>query len=129
MRLITPLARARGLGSAKEGVSHWWTQRLTAVALVPLVIWFVYSLVSLLDADQSAVQAWIGGTLNATLLIALIVALFYHMQLGLQVVIEDYIHSEWQKIGCIVLVKFLAVLGALSSVLSILNVFLGFNAL
>ena len=128
MNLRTPLARARGLGSAKEGSHHWWHQRLTAIALVPLSLWFVFSLISMVGADYMTVVYWLRLPFVSVLLILFIVFLFYHTVLGLQVVIEDYIDSEWQKISSIILVKFLGVIGVLSSVLSILNVFFGFNA-
>jgi succinate dehydrogenase / fumarate reductase, membrane anchor subunit len=128
MSLRTPLSKVKGLGSAKQGTHHWWQQRLTALALVPLSLWFVYSLITMVAADYNTVVAWMSLPHVTILLIMFVVALFYHAQLGLQVVIEDYIHSEWQKISCIIMVKFLSAVGALASVLSVLNVFFGFNA-
>ena len=128
MSLQTPLAKVKGLGSAKEGTHHWWQQRLSAIALVPLSLWFIYSIISMVGADYMTVVYWMRQPYVSVLLVFFILSLFYHAVLGLQVVIEDYIHSEWQKISCLVLVKFLAVIGALASVLSILNVFFGFNA-
>jgi succinate dehydrogenase / fumarate reductase membrane anchor subunit len=128
MSLRTPLAKVKGLGSAKQGTHHWWYQRLTALALLPLSLWFVYSLVSMSSVDYTTITNWLRLPYITVLLIMFVVALFYHAQLGLQVVIEDYLDSEWQKISCIILVKFLSVLGGLASVLSILNVFFGFNA-
>ena len=97
MNLRTPLARARGLGSAKEGSHHWWHQRLTAIALVPLSLWFIFSLISMVGADYMTVVYWLRLPFVSVLLILFIVFLFYHTVLGLQVVIEDYIDSEWQK--------------------------------
>jgi succinate dehydrogenase / fumarate reductase membrane anchor subunit len=129
MSLRTPLAMVKGLGSAKDGSHHWWHQRLTAIALVPLSLWFIYSLISMVGASYMAVVYWLRLPYVAVLLILFIISLFYHAILGVQVVIEDYIHVEWQKVGCIILVKFLALVGALASVLSILDVFFGFNAL
>ena len=118
MSLRSPLGRVRGLGCAKEGASHFWAQRMTALALVPLAIWFVISLVSVLGADHAAVVAWIGSPVVAGLLILLIAATFYHGFLGLQVVIEDYIHGEALKLLVLVVVKgaswFLAVVGVVS---------------
>jgi len=128
MNLRTPLARATGLGSAKQGSHHWWHQRLTALALVPLSLWFMYALLSMANADYATVVQWIRLPYVTILLILFIISLFYHAQLGIQVVIEDYIGSEWQKITSIILVNFLVILGALASILSILNVFFGFNA-
>lgn len=128
MSLRTPLARVKGLGSAKQGSHHWWQQRLSALVLIPLCLWFVYSLLNITSSDYNSVVQWLRLPYVAVLLILFIISLFYHAQLGMQVVIEDYIDSEWQKIASIILVKFLAVIGTLTSVLSILNVFLGFNA-
>lgn len=111
----SPLARVRGLGSAHEGAHHWWAQRVTGVALVPLLLWFVWALSGLLGADLAAMRAWMSTGQNAVLLILLIIAGFHHAQLGLQVVIEDYVHAEGVKTVSIMLVKLAAVfLGALN---------------
>ena len=123
MNLRTPLAMARGLGSAKEGSHHWWHQRVTALALVPLSLWFIYSLISMVGEDYVTVVHWLRLPYVSVLLLLFIVSLFYHAVLGIQVVIEDYIESEWQKITCILLVKFITAIGTLASVLSILYVF------
>jgi succinate dehydrogenase membrane anchor subunit len=104
-RLRTPLGRALGLGSAKEGVEHWWVQRVTAVALVPLTLWFVASLVAHLRADHASAVVWLGSPLTAIAMVLLVVATFVHMALGLQVVIEDYVHHEATKIVSLVLVR------------------------
>jgi len=122
MSLRSPLGRVRGLGSAKDGTAHWWAQRLTAVALVPLILWFVASLCAMTGADYDAVRAWIASPLVAILLVLLIVAAFHHMQLGLQVVIEDYVHGEFCKIAGIVLVKFAAVALGVAAVFSVLKI-------
>ncbi len=89
----SPLARANGLGSAKEGVGAWWAERVSAVALVPLTLWFVASIIAHTGSDHVTFTTWLRMPLVATLMILLLIALFYHMALGLQVVIEDYIHS------------------------------------
>src|SRR3546814_15276381 len=81
----TPLARVRGLGAAKEGVSHWWAQRLTAVALVPLALWLVISLAHLGGVEHRVVQAWVARPVNTVLLVLLLGTMLYHAQLGLQV--------------------------------------------
>src|SRR5215469_2123738 len=104
-RMRSPLGRAIGLGSAKEGVDHWWAQRITAIALVPLSLWFVASIIALVGADIETVQNWVGLPLPAILLILLIIATFYHASLGLQVVIEDYIHAEFAKLGLVIIVR------------------------
>lgn len=119
------LARVRGLGSAKEGTHHWWIQRLTAVALIPLTIWFAVSIISLAGAEYAAVRAWIKAPVPMTLLILTIVITFHHAQLGMQVVIEDYIHSEWLKIAALVVVKFLAVVLSLAAIVAIARVAFG----
>ncbi|MHA1537704.1 MAG: succinate dehydrogenase, hydrophobic membrane anchor protein [Alphaproteobacteria bacterium] len=119
MGFRTPLARARGFGSAREGAGHWWAQRLTAVALVPLSLWFVAGLLGLIGAGHGAAVAWIASPLNAVLLVLLIVALFHHIQLGLQVVIEDYVHGELLKIAAIVVVKFAALFLGLAAAFSV----------
>lgn len=97
-RLRNPLAKARGLGSAKEGVKHFTMQRLTAVALAFLMPWFVWLVFSLLGADYLTVRLTLAQPLNASLLIALVSALLYHSKLGLQVVAEDYIHIPWLEV-------------------------------
>ena len=101
----SPLGRAVGLGSAKEGVDHWWLQRITAVALVPLGLWFVIAIIRLLGADVDDVRDWVGNPLPAILLVLLLIATFYHAALGLQVVIEDYVHAELTKLGLLVVVR------------------------
>lgn len=110
MNLQTPLARVLGLGSAKEGVGHWWWQRLTAAALVPLGIWFVIAVISLVGAGYAEARAWVTAPLNMVLLIAFTASLLHHAQLGLQVVIEDYVHNEALKLSGLLAVKALAVL-------------------
>ena len=123
--LRTPLARARGLGSAHAGLHHWWMQRLTAIALVPLVAWFAVSLVMMSGADYGVVRAWIGSPFVMVLLILTIVVGLHHGQLGLQVVIEDYIHGEGRKLALILLVRFVAVLSGLAAVVAILRIGFG----
>lgn len=124
-RFRSPLHQVRGLGSAKEGTHHWWLQRLTAVALVPLSLWFVGTLISMSGADYAAVIAWIRSPLVTVLLLCLIWTSFHHAQLGLQVVLEDYVHSEWLKIASIVAMKFAVILLGLASGLAVLRISLG----
>jgi len=118
LRLRDPLAVARGLGSAKDGTSHWWTQRLTAMALFLLTPWFIWLVVSLVGAEQQAVRAMLASPLNASLLLAFLLALFRHAQLGMQVIVEDYVHG-WLELALQVAIKFAYALGALASVLAL----------
>lgn len=112
------LGIVRGLGSAKSGVHHWWVQRLTAIALIPLSFWFIYVVLALKGRAQPDVAHWIASPLNTVLLITLVVLSFHHMQLGLQVVIEDYVHDEAARFALLLLVKgasfFLGLWGAIS---------------
>ncbi len=104
MSLRTPLGRVRGLGAAKEGTGHFWAQRLTAVALVPLTFCFVVIVFLMIGADHAGAVALMGNPLVAVIMLLFIVAGFYHMVLGMQVVIEDYIHHEGVKTGSVLLV-------------------------
>ena len=123
--LRTPLAKARGLGSAKDGTHHFWVQRLTAVALIPLTIWFALSVASLAMAGQAEVVAWMKSPLSATLMLSFIMAGFWHMKLGLQVVIEDYVHTESTKITCLILNNLIAIFLTLAAFLSVLKMLFG----
>jgi len=125
IRMSSPLARAIGLGSAKEGVEHWWAQRVTAVALVPLVLWFVIAVIGLVGADRAAVIAWVKSPMPAVFLILLLVATFYHTALGLQVVIEDYVHGEGLRLGTLMVMRFLCIVLALRGVIAVLMMALG----
>ena len=125
MELRSTLGRVRGLGSAKEGVTHWWAQRTTALALVPLSLWFAASVIGLAGADYTAVVVWFKSPFNATLMILLIVATFYHAVLGLQVVLEDYVHHEGRKLASILIVKGLAGALGLLAVVAILKLAFG----
>jgi succinate dehydrogenase / fumarate reductase, membrane anchor subunit len=121
----TPLGRAMGLGSAKEGVAHWWAQRLTALALVPLVLWFAASLIAHVGAGRGAVLRWLGAPLPAILMLLLLLVGFYHMALGVQVVIEDYIENEWTRLGALVANRFVAVVLAVAAIFAVLRIALG----
>jgi succinate dehydrogenase / fumarate reductase membrane anchor subunit len=122
----SPLGRAVGLGSAKEGVEHWWRQRLTAVALVPLVLWFVIALVGHVGVGRREAVAWLGSPIPAILMILLIGTAFYHAALGLQVVVEDYVHREWSKLVLLIAVRFACLALAVAGIFAILRMaFLG----
>ncbi|MGH8477571.1 MAG: succinate dehydrogenase, hydrophobic membrane anchor protein [Methylococcales bacterium] len=115
MQYRSPISKARGLGSAKQGFHHWWTQRITAVALIPLTLWFGISLVLVPGADYQTIVGWISSPWNTVLLIATIIAVFYHAILGLQVIIEDYVHGELVKIAAILATKLILILYALAA--------------
>lgn len=118
MSLRNPLARAKGLGSAKDGTTHWWHQRLTAIALALLTPWFVVFAVGLLGADQATVRGAIAQPPAATLLAAFVLSLFWHARLGLQVVVEDYVHGA-PELVLQVAIKFAYALAAIAALLAI----------
>ncbi len=125
-QMRSPLGRVLGLGSAKEGVEHWWHQRTTALLLVPLTLWFVIAVIGLVGADRAAIVAWMHNPMAAMLMILLIAASFYHAALGLQVVIEDYIHGEVAKLVTLLAMRLLCILFVLRGVLAVLKLaFLG----
>jgi succinate dehydrogenase / fumarate reductase, membrane anchor subunit len=122
MSLRSPLGRVLGLGSAKEGVQHWWLQRLTSVALVPLSIWFVVSLLMLPSLDYSTVHAWMSQSSTALLLSLFVVVAAWHSKLGVQVVVEDYVHGAGARTLTLVSLSFAHVLIAAAGVFSVLKV-------
>lgn len=125
MSLRTPLGRVLGLGAAKEGVQHWWLQRLTSIALVPLTIWFLVSLLALPAFDQATVRSWLSQGWTALLLCLLVLVASWHSQLGVRVVIEDYVHAAGDRTLLLVLVTFLHVFIAAAGLFAVLRVALG----
>ncbi len=127
MRIQTPLARVRYLGSAKEGADHWWWQRLTAILLVPLTLWFVASIwwITVSGASYEAFQDWLSGPVAAILMLLFVGALFYHLKLGLQVVIEDYVHYKPLKWALLISLNLGCLIGALAALYSVVAVALG----
>jgi succinate dehydrogenase / fumarate reductase membrane anchor subunit len=114
------LGRVRGLGSAKDGVAHWWMQRMTALALIPLSLWFVATLVCLIDSDHATAIWWLGSPLTLGLMSVFLIALVYHAVLGLQVVIEDYIHGHATKLVLLLLVQAAGIALAVAGIVSLL---------
>ena len=121
----SPLGRAVGLGSAKEGVEHWWRQRLTAIALVPLGLWFVASLLAHVGGGYEQTLAWLGRPVPAILMIVLIAITVYHAALGVQVVVEDYVHREWVKLGALIALRFACVLLGVAGIFAVLRIAVG----
>ena len=123
--LRAPLKNARGLGSAKDGTRHFIIQRLTALALVGLGIWFVVLVLRVLGAGYGDARALLARPWNAVLMISFVIAMFWHAQLGLQVIVEDYVHTPWREAALQVAIKFLCFLAAVAAVLAVLRVALG----
>jgi succinate dehydrogenase / fumarate reductase membrane anchor subunit len=120
-----PLGKVRGLGAAGNGVHHWWVQRVTAIALVPLAIWLLVSLVSLPSLDFVTLASWIGGTWTASLLTVFVLTASWHSRLGIQVIIEDYVHDHGLKTTSLVLSGFVHVLLAALGVFAVLRIAFG----
>jgi len=121
----SPLGRAIGLGSAKEGAEHWWIQRVTAIALVPLILWFVIAVIGLVGTDLETMQNWVGRPLPAILLVLLLIASFYHMSLGLQVVVEDYVHTELAKLALVIVIRLFCFAFAVAGIFAALMIAVG----
>lgn len=124
MSLRTPMGKVLGRGSAKEGVQHWWLQRLTAIALVPLAIWFLVSMLSLPSFDHVTVQMWMAHTWTALFLVLFVLVATWHSQLGVRVVIEDYVHGG-NKTLLLVVITFIHALVAAAGVFAVLKVAFG----
>ena len=122
MSLRSPLGRVLGTGSAKEGVQHWWAQRLTSIALVPLSIWFAVSLLSLPSFDHALVAAWMSQSRTALPLVLFVLVGAWHSQLGVRVVVDDYVHATGLRTLILVVVTFAHALVAAAGVFAILKV-------
>lgn len=123
--LRSPLGRARGYGAAKDGVHHFWVQRVSAVALIPLSLWFAFSVARLPILSYAAVKDWVGAPSVAVALVLFVAALFYHSMLGVQVVIEDYVAGEGRKLVTLLIVKFAHAAAAAAGVFAVLKIALG----
>lgn len=117
-----PLERALNFGSAGSGVHHWWAQRFSAIVLIPSTLWLVWTLSVLAGADYATARDWIAAPWNATMAVLLVAATFYHARLGIQVVIEDYVHRRALEVGLQILVAATALVGAIASTIAILKV-------
>lgn len=124
MSFQSPLGKALGHGSAKAGADHWLAQRVTAIGLVPLGLWFAFAVATLPHGSYELVTAWVAEPLNAILLILLVITLVYHSMLGLQVVVEDYVHGA-AGIAALLLLKFAHVILAVAGLYSIIVISLG----
>ena len=122
--MASPLKIAKGLGSAKTGLHHWWFQRLTAIALIPLTIWFVTIIAFINEADYQQSIDLISQPFNGTLLILFIIASFWHSQLGMQVVIEDYVSQKFMRITLLIIMKYFFIFIGILSIISILKIIL-----
>jgi succinate dehydrogenase / fumarate reductase, membrane anchor subunit len=125
MSLQSPLGRVLGLGSAKDGTGHWWAQRVSAVALIPLTLWFMFSLLSLPALDYATVRAWLSFPMSGFLALLSVAVLTYHSYLGTTEVIEDYVPSAGAKLFCLLLLRFVHVLVGGASIFAILRVAFG----
>lgn len=124
-RFRHPLAEAHNRGAGGDGVAHWWAQRFTAILLIPVTVWLIWAAATLVGADHATAAGFFAHPVNATLAIVLIVALFYHGQLGLQVIIEDYVHRRGLEVTLQILVKAGAVIGGLLGLVAILKLAVG----
>lgn len=121
MSLRTPLSNAKGLGSAKEGAHHWWAQRLTSIALVPLTIWLVFTIATFGELSYAAVIDWMQSPIVAVALALLVVTMFYHVQLGVQVILEDYV-GGWRKVASLIALNFACIAFTFMGLFSIIKV-------
>lgn len=123
MRFVTPFKKAHGLGTVKKGVHHWLVQRISAIALLPLTLWVVFSVASLVGKDYASVAAWFAKPFTTVMLTLFVATATYHASLGLQVIIEDYVHHLLTKIALLIMVKLVLVLFGTLSILAILRLF------
>lgn len=121
MNLRHPLARVKGLGASGEGSHHWWLQRASALALIPLTLWFVFAVLNHIGDSHAEVVAWVSHPGVALMLILYFGFMFFHAQLGVQVVIEDYVHTEGLKLGLLLAVKAVALVAGLGSIFAVLR--------
>ncbi len=124
-RLRSPLGRAYGMGSARSGAQTWWTLRIVTVAMIPLMIWWVCGTIAHIGSDYISYLHWMGRPVTAVPMILILVAVFYHMAIGIQEVLEDYVHVEWLKITLLLAVRFGSVLLAIAGIFAVLRIAFG----
>jgi succinate dehydrogenase / fumarate reductase, membrane anchor subunit len=127
MSLRSPLSRVLGMGSAKDGTAHWWAQRVTAVALIPLTLWLAFSLLTLPNLDYDTVRTWLSVPVSGLLAVLLVAVLTYHSYLGTTVILEDYVSSAGMRVLALMLLLFLYVLSGGAAIFAILRVVFGFS--
>ena len=120
--LQTPLHKVRGLGASHSGTGHFWRQRITAVALVPLGLWFTYAILGLIGTNEVAILSFLAHPWNALLMAAFAATMLYHMSLGLQVVVDDYIHSTGMKIFCLLLIRFVMIATTVTCIFALIRI-------
>jgi succinate dehydrogenase / fumarate reductase membrane anchor subunit len=125
MEFRTPIAKVRGLGAARAGLGHWKMQRLTAISNVLLVLLFMFSAMALSGSGYEQVRAWLASPLTASLMVLLIISTFYHARLGLQVVVEDYVHHEGLKMASLVAIVLVVLALAVACIVAVLKVAVG----
>lgn len=125
MNYRNPILRARGLGSSKDGLHHWWMQRLSALGLLPLVLWFVVSIISISGRSHAEVIAWMKSPHNSVLLSLFLIVTLYHSNLGLQKIFEDYVQARWLQLTSRIVAGFAAVLLGFAGVFSLLSLAFG----
>ena len=121
----TNIGRVRGLGSARSGAHHWWLERLTSVSTLVLFAWFLVALLRLPALDHETVVRWLATPIAAVPMLLLIVSTFWHLQLGLRVVVEDYVHGEGQKVLSLILINFLSIAGGALAFFAVLKIAFG----
>ena len=121
----TSFEREQDLGSTREGLGHWWIQRVTAIALIPLTLWLTASLIARARSDYGALIVWLRSPLSSMLMVLLLIALFYHMALGLRVIIEDYVHTNRIKVPAVVAINLGAIALAVAGIIATLRIAFG----
>lgn len=129
MSLRSPLSQALGLGSARDGTGHWWAQRVTSIAMIPLTLWLLFSLLTLPSFDYDTVRTWLAVPFTAFLAVLLVAVTSYHSYLGTTVIVEDYVHASGMKILILMMLRFLYVLAGGAGIFAILRIVFGFSRL